>query len=155
MKKCSACQVTKPLSAFAKNRRNPDGFQAYCQPCATARVRAYRAANPERAKASRSAWRERNRDRESIYRLARHGLTVEIVEAALVTQGFHCAVCRKADLRETRVCADHDHACCPGRYGCDKCFRGLLCSNCNTGIGLLGEDPETLANAIQYLHAKA
>jgi hypothetical protein len=39
--------------------------------------------------------------------------------------------------------ADHDHI--TGKY------RGTLCHNCNTGIGLLKEDIGILNRAIEYL----
>lgn len=32
-------------------------------------------------------------------------------------------------------------------------FRGFLCSNCNTGLGLFKDDPAILQNAIDYLLA--
>lgn len=30
-------------------------------------------------------------------------------------------------------------------------FRGWICSSCNTGIGALGDDPETVRKALDYL----
>jgi hypothetical protein len=46
---------------------------------------------------------------------------------------------------------DHDHSCCPGRKACGKCIRGLLCANCNQGLGKFKDDPKLLRNAIDYL----
>lgn len=40
---------------------------------------------------------------------------------------------------------DHDHA--------SGAVRGLLCSACNTGMGLLGDNPNLLRIAAQYLEA--
>lgn len=59
-----------------------------------------------------------------------------------------CGVCGQA----TRLHIDHDHSCCPDRgQSCGKCVRGALCSNCNTGIGLLSDNVELLKAAIKYL----
>lgn len=47
---------------------------------------------------------------------------------------------------------DHDHKCCPDRYKtCGNCIRGILCRECNAGIGLLGDDVTGLENAVAYL----
>jgi len=42
-------------------------------------------------------------------------------------------------------CCDHDHV--------TKQFRGWICHNCNTGLGLFKDNPETLTMAIKYLLA--
>jgi len=56
-----------------------------------------------------------------------------------------CAICSK-DFGETSYHIDHCHT--------DGSVRGLLCSNCNTGIGLLQEDETIFNNAIQYLRER-
>lgn len=38
-KRCPACGATKPLTAFHRNSRNPDGRATYCAPCAGAAVK--------------------------------------------------------------------------------------------------------------------
>lgn len=62
-----------------------------------------------------------------------------------------CWCCgRKPTKRNLHV--DHDHSCCPTvRGSCGDCVRGLLCSNCNTGIGLLGDNIDGLLLAVNYL----
>ncbi len=52
-----------------------------------------------------------------------------------------CKGCDKESNRTLNV--DHDHE--TGK------IRGLLCGNCNRGIGLLGDNIETLQNLIKYL----
>lgn len=47
---------------------------------------------------------------------------------------------------------DHDWKCCPTAVGiCGKCVRGVLCSRCNTGIGMFKDDVTILRSAIEYL----
>ena len=46
---------------------------------------------------------------------------------------------------------DHDHSCCPGNRSCGKCVRGILCTQCNTALGLLKDSKEVLQNLIKYL----
>lgn len=46
---------------------------------------------------------------------------------------------------------DHDHSCCPGKGSCGKCVRGILCRNCNVGLGFLKDSIPRLEDAISYL----
>ena len=74
----------------------------------------------------------------------RYDLTLDQYNQLLYEQGFACKICgiTAKDYGKT-FAVDHDHT--TGKV------RGLLCSNCNTGLGLLNDDVETLAKAIIYL----
>lgn len=134
------------------------------------RAAKYRKANPEKTKeiqrrsnAKRRADPEISviiRDYQARYREAnaetlRHkererkfGVTSEYYSQMLREQNGVCAICGKPETA-TRLgvvkslSVDHCHA--TGR------IRGLLCSDCNTGIGKLKDDVKILQNAIQYL----
>ena len=55
-----------------------------------------------------------------------------------------CAICGKKETREGYILAvDHDHV--TGK------IRGLLCNNCNTGIGLLQDSYDILISASEYI----
>lgn len=78
------------------------------------------------------------------YELFKYGLTPERKAALLESQGNGCAICgytfgqKKGDMH-----VDHCHN--TGEV------RGLLCNECNTGIGLLRENAEIMRSAINYL----
>jgi hypothetical protein len=62
-----------------------------------------------------------------------------------------CAICRRPETRTNRlgvtlIALDHDHK--TGEV------RGLLCHNCNTGIGRFNDDPELLLAAVAYLRGE-
>lgn len=100
-------------------------------------------------------------NRRRVARLWKFGLTPEAFGALLASQGGRCAICGtdnpKRGNRVATWTVDHDHSCCPGKTSCGKCVRGLLCSPCNRGMGILGDDPVILEAAAAYLrrHAKA
>ena len=61
------------------------------------------------------------------------------------SQGHRCGICRSKleHSRNTKFAIDHCHK--TGKV------RGLLCSNCNTALGLLKDSKERLLSAIRYL----
>lgn len=74
-------------------------------------------------------------------------------EDLFALQGGSCGICGKTEEENgQRLCVDHDHSCCPTkRKSCGKCVRGLLCSNCNTGLGYFNDNKDRLQSAIKYL----
>jgi hypothetical protein len=70
----------------------------------------------------------------------RYGITVEYYDSLLVQQNELCAICLKKPLK---FHVDHCHE--------SGIVRALLCSKCNTSLGLLQEDVEIFNRAIKYL----
>ena len=77
------------------------------------------------------------------------GWTREAYEAAFVKQHGQCAVCLCTlnSSRYTRLAGDHCHK--TGK------LRGLLCTQCNTAIGLMKDSPTRLRAAVEYLERHA
>jgi len=73
------------------------------------------------------------------------GISTSIYNDILAEQYGVCAICgaKYSDKKNRRLHVDHDHVT-------DK-VRGLLCSNCNTGLGNFKDNPELLQLAIDYL----
>jgi hypothetical protein len=76
------------------------------------------------------------------YNLKQFGLTVEQYEEIYTTQNKGCAICGGVD-KNKRLAVDHCHT--TGRV------RGLLCAQCNQGLGLFKDSPEVLNKAAAYL----
>lgn len=81
-----------------------------------------------------------------------HGMASELeYESLLEVQDGLCAICDEPPAEGERLCIDHDRQCCPGSHSCGQCIRGLLCRDCNAGIGFLGDTPEPVRRAYMYL----
>lgn len=82
--------------------------------------------------------------------LKKYGLTFDSFNELLESQGNACAICGNADpvaRHGTQWAVDHNHK--------TSLTRGILCHNCNTGIGLLGDSAETMKSAMEYLNKYA
>lgn len=58
-----------------------------------------------------------------------------------------CMICKSFEC----LSIDHDHNICSEKIACEKCFRGILCGNCNRALGIVGDNKERLMSMIQYL----
>ncbi len=74
-----------------------------------------------------------------------YGLTVEAYEKFLADQRGCCAICGKhaALSCHGRLYVDHSHK--------TGAVRGLLCNNCNAGLGSFQDDAHILIHALGYL----
>ena len=115
--------------------------------------------NKEKVAVSRKKYKMNNRDKlnkqgkEYYIKIAKnrrikksYGIDKNQVENMLLMQNNKCAICMKnfGDLYINRFHIDHNHK--------NNKVRGLLCSNCNLGIGFFKEDKEFLSKAIEYLN---
>lgn len=71
-----------------------------------------------------------------------YGLTPEQYKEMCVVDPV-CAICGDADRP---LVIDHDHR--------TEKVRGRLCGTCNSAIGMLGDTPELVNRAVQYLEAR-
>jgi len=112
----------------------------------------YRKDNPEKSakyyEARRSDGAKRKRDAlkqaDNTYQ-TKYGMTLTDVEGMLASQGGKCKVC-STELTRTTANVDHCHV--------TGYVRGILCTNCNTGIGSLGDNVEGLKKALAYLESE-
>lgn len=74
-----------------------------------------------------------------------YGISLESFEQMLEDQEGCCFICRKPFEQESDAHLDHCHV--------SGSVRGLLCSNCNNGLGRFLDNPEFLRRAADYLES--
>lgn len=89
----------------------------------------------------------RRRDEHRINWLRQYGLTVEQYDTMLTSQGGGCAICGTQTLPARGGCfaVDHDHG--------TGAVRGLLCTECNSGLGMFKDRLDLVERAVVYLKA--
>lgn len=95
--------------------------------------------------------------RRCLHMPSRYGITHSKFEDLFNKQGRVCAICGTGTPggNWSQWAVDHDHGCCRGpRGGCGNCVRGILCNNCNMGIGYFGDSRERLIAAAAYAARK-
>jgi hypothetical protein len=123
----------------------PDNFY-WKEPIISADKRADRAVYMRRWSAKA---REANPDyHKSVFLRRKYGIDTGRYYVMLAAQGGCCAICKKSESNEIKgkivaLAVDHDHA--------TGAVRALLCSACNTALGLFNDEPALLDAAKTYL----
>lgn len=74
---------------------------------------------------------------------SKFGVKPDEFNEALKYQDYKCAICKRAEGDVRRLCVDHDHK--------TGLLRGLLCDDCNMGLGLFRDNMEYIYEALSYL----
>lgn len=131
-KRCPKCDVYKPKDLFYRSKSHKDGCSSYCKACQNLRTTSYARDNKEKIPT------------QSYSLKRRYGITSEEYLQMLDNQGGKCAICEVENCLTGRALAvDHCHD--TGK------IRGLLCSNCNIGLGNFKDSLELLKKSVQYL----
>lgn len=148
---CTKCKQDKETCDFHVDKKKLNGLTSWCKECRNkARAGSYWK-DPEQGRARSKKYRETLTE-EQRYLANRntklkqaYGLTHEQVEEMKRLQKHKCYVC---NCDETKVgskglVVDHNHT--TGQ------IRKLLCSPCNTALGLLREDKGIFTSLIKYI----
>lgn len=126
-KQCKTCMNWLPVDRFNKHHTTRDRLYIDCKECLLKRGNAQRQ-----------------------YR--KHGLTEDELVGMFANQGDACAICSRGIALDGKYAVDHDHGCCPtSERSCGNCVRGIVCPNCNTGLGMFQDSTTVLEQAIRYL----
>lgn len=154
MKRCTKCGVTKPDERFAlRGPSEPGKRSTWCKACM--RVNARRCTELRHARLrSERPWRKWSHVSEKLYlqafkvrhhKLALYGLKIDEYLDMVETCKGRCEICGKRPDDQS-LAVDHCHD--SGKV------RGLLCSECNLGLGKLGDTADALERALKYLTRK-
>jgi hypothetical protein len=164
-KRCTICGESKARDQYYAAKGMSDGLRSECKDCNRRLKRERYAQDPERYIQMVQRWQEKNPERLKEYRKQRnarpevkrrardayyrrtHGISADDFDRMLAEQNGRCAICGRAPEREAAMHVDHDHL--------DGHVRGLLCIDCNQGIGKLREDPSILLRAVVYLRQRS
>ena len=145
-KLCPNCQKVLSVSKFNKASRR-DGYQTYCRNCHNSMQREkYKKDPSQKIKRQIRAARRKDRDpfvqrKAELKRL--YGITFDDYVNLYKKQNGVCAICLQECKTRKSLSVDHDHD--------TMAVRGLLCNRCNRAIGMLGEDPDILERAKEYI----
>ena len=131
-------------------KANPDKFKRTPEQneARNAARRAKYAADAElrrKARAQVKAWQKANPGKRKNQRLKVHGIDLSDFMDMLAMQKGACAICGHSDTSNPNFFPLVDH--------CHKTgiIRGLLCMNCNQGLGKFADDPTRLMLAAAYI----
>lgn len=161
MKTCNECRMQKTYSDFFSDVTRKDGLSYICKLCKLKRTSLYQKKHPEKTKVYSKRSRIKNALSNKERRLryyskykdtrilnaelkTRYGITLDYFNFLLEGQKNVCAICKETCRRKKRLSVDHNHT--------TKEVRGLLCDDCNNGIGRFKDSVFLLKRAIKYLN---
>lgn len=136
-KTCPRCNVLKVASDYYR-RHDRHGYKlsSYCKSCSKEVEKEDKFRHPEKHRARSKKIALKNS----------FGISLEEYYAISAMQNNVCAGCGGVDLDGRALAVDHKH-------NEDGAIRGLLCSMCNQGIGLLKDDPIILRKLADYIES--
>ncbi len=131
-KLCTACQQSKNLDLFKRNKDGKFGKHSICKQC----------------ESERNKFRYSNGDSYAVRLKKLYNLSVTEYEELYQEANGKCQVCGIPETSlKKRLAVDHCHT--TGKV------RGLLCSKCNTALGQLNDDLEIISSLYSYLKERS
>ena len=152
-KTCNKCGNSYPYTSeyWPVKKKNKTGLDSPCRNCCRGYMK-LRRANPELKERDKDSWRRwyKNHPKHTteITRILKFNITPENYKKILLEQNNVCAICKKPETAVINnsvksLAVDHCHT--------TNKIRGLLCSRCNTALGLLKDDVSIVTNMVNYL----
>jgi hypothetical protein len=126
---CKKCKQEQPLCEYSFDFEAAK-FKETCNTCTANKIKE----------------KKKELTKEENQRLANYcynyNITTEEYYKLEESQHFLCSICKKPTPNKF-FCVDHDHK--------TSNVRGLLCKNCNLGLGHFKDDISVMSSAIEYI----
>lgn len=133
---CSNCGQVKPNTEYrGKNRQ--------CNACLREKNKKYKVNREKRNAWEREYWAKNPEKRREKRLKQAFGLSLEEYHDLLIDQGGCCSICKEPCSSGSALAVDHCHK--------TNLVRGLLCRNCNVGLGNFRDSPQLLRSAATYV----
>lgn len=135
MKICSVCKEQKEVDNFYPytKKDGSKGKRSICIKCDRLRARSW------------LSKQDNDYIRNNQFKV-HYKITLEDYNKLFIEQEGKCKICKKSQKTSSkRLAVDHCHQ--------SNKIRGLLCSNCNRGLGMFQDNLEILETAKAYLEA--
>lgn len=143
-RQCTKCKEFKCVSEFYKEPRTKIGLQSRCKICQQTAYNDYRKKNPDvYRKASLKHWHNLSDKKKHSKWIQRYGITADQYTNMFEFQNGKCKICNQECSTGRVLAVDHCHK--TGKV------RGLLCTKCNTALGMLNDNIKYFETAIEYL----
>ena len=147
-KRCSLCKKNKNIEHFYACKGGLYGKASRCKKCANKISCEWAKENRARATETGRRWAKKNRKKHRLVQFIsklkrKYNISLEEYEALRRQQDNKCAICFRPEPRLSRLSVDHCHS--------TNRVRGLLCHQCNSALGYLGDSISNFESAIRYL----
>lgn len=129
------CKQEKELDEFHRDKRTTTGRAWYCKDCANRKSREWHNSH-KNLKEFKLIRRDRN------FR-TKYGMSLNEYNQKLLDQESKCEICSIDLIDNYNIHVDHCHK--------TNEIRGLLCGNCNRGLGSFHDSPQKMLQAIKYV----
>jgi len=157
---CTKCKKELPATLkYFSIQSNMKRLRSQCKECSNKYSKKYRLKNKEKLQEYNKQYAEKNKEKIKRYNKAKYRrnpeyykelnlqrnfkLIIDQYNKLLEDQNSKCAICGRDNNVKKALAVDHNHK--TGK------IRGLLCHNCNIGLGVFNDNPLILIKVVKYL----
>jgi hypothetical protein len=145
-KECTKCLITQDIEQFAPHKNYKGERTTWCRACLNKQASNWSKDQAPRRRENDNARNKRKPEHKQNSKFkSRYGISLDEFNEMSTKQSDRCLICKlhKSLNKNSKLFVDHCHV--------SKKVRGLLCDNCNKGLGAFQDNPALLLKAVEYL----